>query len=62
MTGDPNLQRYLRDQYRAARDSGLTKREAHSLAFQEMLAAKQNGYIIEEEQPADPYMEVIYKE
>jgi hypothetical protein len=63
MTGDLTLQRYLRDQYWAARDQGLNKRDAHSVAFQEMIAAKEQGYIVDEEpEPQDPYMDVIYKD
>lgn len=62
MTGNPALQRYLRDQYWAARDAGMTKREAHSVAFHEMLEANDLGYIIEEEpeELVNPYKDVIY--
>lgn len=65
MTGNLTLQRYLRDQYWAARDAGMTKHEAHSVSFQEMLEANDLGYIIEDEETdteemVNPYKNVIY--
>lgn len=73
MTGDPNLQRYLRDEYWKARDQGLSKREAHKYSFAQMLQAKKQGFIPEEEieevegteepeERENPYMSVLYKE
>ena len=53
MTGDPNLQRYLTDQYHFYRDQGMTKSEAHSLSFQDMLSAKQQGFVPAPETPED---------
>jgi predicted transcriptional regulator len=69
MTGNKVLQTYLREQYWAARDAGLTKKEAHQVAFQEMLQANDQGYIIteegefvEEEEIENPYIKVICSE
>jgi hypothetical protein len=52
-TGDPNLQRYLADQYRLYHDQGMTKSEAHAAAFQDMLSAKEQGFIPGPEAPED---------
>lgn len=63
MTGDPNLQRFLKDRYNELHDQGYSKSQAHAIAFQEMLQAKQQGYIeVVEQEPADPYLEVIYSD
>ena len=64
-TGDPNLQRYLADQYRLYHDQGMTKSEAHAAAFQDMLAAKEQGFIpvqetAEEQQP--DVLDVVYSD
>ena len=67
MTGNKVLQTYLKEKYWEARDAGLTKREAHSVAFQEMLTANDEGYIVmedgeefvEEEEIENPYVKVI---
>jgi len=48
MTGNRQMQEYLRQQYEQAHrfhsifeyERGLTKREAHAVAFQQLLAAK----------------------
>jgi len=48
MTGNRQMQEYLRQQYGQAHrfhsifeyERGLTKREAHAVAFQQLLAAK----------------------
>ena len=63
MTGDPNLQQYLKDQYRYYRDQGYSKRDAHSLSFQDMLQARENGYI-QDDTPSnqDPVLEVVYSD
>ena len=63
MTGDLVLQNYLRDQYWAFRNAGYSKADAHSLAFQKMLEAKAQGYIVEDQpQQVDPYTAVLYEE
>jgi hypothetical protein len=63
MTGDPNLQRYLSDQYHYYRDQGMSKHEAHSAAFQDMLQAKQQGFIPGPETPAEPdVLDVVYSD
>jgi hypothetical protein len=65
MTGDANLQRYLADQYHYYHDQmGYTKSQAHAAAFQDMLAAKDQGYIVENPQPEEEniYTEVIFSE
>lgn len=65
MTGDPVLQRYLSDQYHLYRDQGMTKSEAHSIAFQDMLAAKQQGYVPvpEDQQEQQPnVLDAVYSD
>jgi len=63
MTGDPNLQRYLTDQFHFYRDQGMSKSEAHSAAFQDMLTAKQQGFVpAPEEEPQPDVLDAVYSD
>jgi len=59
-TGDPNLARYLTDQYHYYHDQmGLPKAEAHSAAFADMLAAKEQGFVPVQETPEEQQPEIL---
>ncbi len=62
MTGDRNLQNYLTERYHFYHDSGYTKSESHSMAFRDMLQVKEQGYIVEENEPENPITEIVYSE
>jgi hypothetical protein len=66
MTGDPVLQRYLSDRYHFYHDQeGRNKSESHSMAFQDMLQAKQQGYVPADEtqEPEQPEItDVVYSD
>ena len=62
MTGDPNLQNYLRDRKLYWRNQGYSRRDADSIAFQEMLQAKEQGYIEDQTEPeTNVYEQVVFK-
>lgn len=62
INGDPALQRYLADRKRYWRDQGYSRRDAESIAFQETLQARAQGYILDETPvESNPYEQVVFK-
>jgi hypothetical protein len=61
-SGDPNLQRYLTERYHFYHDQGYSKSDSHALAFQDMLAAKQQGYIEYQEEYVPNEIDVVFSD